>query len=165
MSVFPDRHLDQRIGRTTKNQNAMIAATPKSVTGTQYHLVRLLGVRAQNQIRNPIAARDRTAAMIIGNIWKSLLWLLNFDDGGDSRLRTLDLPVMSRWLWPTELNHLRKDAGLSRLSSVRPLCHTDLAPPRPASRLKGVYYEKLSARLTGATPVRGTHGKVPLVHP
>ena len=49
---------------------------------------------------------------------------------------------------------LRKDAGLSRLSSVRPLCHTDQAPPRPASRLKGVYYEKLSARLTGAEPVR-----------
>lgn len=54
---------------------------------------------------------------------------------------------------------LRKDAGLSRLSSVRPLCHTDQAPPRPASRLKGVYYEKQSARLTGATPVKGTHGK------
>lgn len=60
---------------------------------------------------------------------------------------------------------LRKDAGLSRLSSVRPLCHTDQAPPRPASRLKGVCYEKLSARLTGAAPVRGTHGKGPLVHP
>lgn len=71
--VFPDCHLSQRIGRTTKNQNARIAATPKSVTGTQYHLVRLLGVRAQNQIRNPIVARDRTAATIIGNIWKSLL--------------------------------------------------------------------------------------------
>lgn len=54
---------------------------------------------------------------------------------------------------------LRKDAGLSRLSSVRPLCHTDQAPPRPASRLKGVYYEKQSARLTAATPVKGTHGK------
>ena len=75
MSVFPDSHLNQRIGKTTKNQNARIAATPKSVTGTQYHLVRLLGVRAQNQIRNPIAARDRTAATIIGNIWKSLLLL------------------------------------------------------------------------------------------
>lgn len=73
VSVFPDRHLNQRIGRTTKNQNARIAATPKSVTGTQYHLVRLLGVRAQNQIRNPIVARDRTAATIIDNIWKSLL--------------------------------------------------------------------------------------------
>jgi hypothetical protein len=36
-------------------------------------LVRLLGVRAQNQIRNPIVARDRTAATIIGNIWRSLL--------------------------------------------------------------------------------------------
>ena len=75
VSVFPDCHLGQRTGRTTKNQNARIAATPKSVTGTQYHLVRLLGVRAQNQIRNPIAARDRTAATIIGNIWKSLLLL------------------------------------------------------------------------------------------
>lgn len=68
VSVFPDCHLGQRIGRTTKNQNARIAATLNSVTGTQYHLVRLLGVRAQNQIRNPIAARDRTAATIIGNI-------------------------------------------------------------------------------------------------
>lgn len=75
MSVFPDSHISQRIGKTTKNQNARIAATPKSVTGTQYHLVRLLGVRAQNQIRNPIAARDRTAATIIGNIWRSLLLL------------------------------------------------------------------------------------------
>ena len=55
-----------------------------------------------------------------------------------------------------------ESAGLSRLSSVRPLCHTDQAPPRPASRLKGVCYEKLRA-LTGATPVRGTHGKGPLV--
>nr|DAF49128.1 MAG TPA: hypothetical protein [Siphoviridae sp. ctnpt50] len=73
VSVFPDCHFSQRIGRTTKNQNARIAATPKSVTGTQYHLVRLLGVRAQNQIKNPIVARDRTAATIIGNIWKSLL--------------------------------------------------------------------------------------------
>ena len=43
---------------------------------------------------------------------------------------------------PVEDKLLRKDAGLSRLSSVRPLCHTDQAPPRPASRLKGVYYEK-----------------------
>lgn len=59
----------------------------------------------------------------------------------------------------------RKDAGLSRLSSVRPLCHTDQAPPRPASRLKGSYYEKQSARLTGVAPVKGTHGKGPLVHP
>lgn len=66
--VFPDSHLGQRIGRTTKNQNARIAATPKIVTGTQYHLVRLLGVRVQNQIRNPIVERDRTAATIIGNI-------------------------------------------------------------------------------------------------
>ena len=80
MSVFPDCHLGQRIGRTTKNQNARIAATPKSVTGTQYHLVRLLGVRVQNQIRNPIVARDRTAATITDNIWKSPLiiefWLM-----------------------------------------------------------------------------------------
>ena len=73
MSVFPDCHFDQRIGRTAKNQNARIAATPNSVTGTQYHLVRLLGVRAQNQIRNPVVARDRTAATIIANILKSLL--------------------------------------------------------------------------------------------
>ena len=60
---------------------------------------------------------------------------------------------------------LRKDAGLSRLSSVRPLCHTDQAPPRPASRLKGFYYETLLSRLTGAEPVRGMHGKEPFVHP
>ena len=56
-------------------------------------------------------------------------------------------------------------ARLSELSSVRPLCHTDQAPPRPASRLKGFYYETLLSRLTGAEPVRGMHGKEPFVHP
>ena len=71
MSVFPDCHLDQEVGQATKSQNATTAAAPKSVTGTQYHLARLSGVRAQNQIRNPTTAIDRTTAAIIFNTWKT----------------------------------------------------------------------------------------------
>ena len=51
----------------------LTAANPESVTGTQYQLARLLGVLAQNQIKNPITTRDRTAATIIANILKSPL--------------------------------------------------------------------------------------------
>ena len=67
------------------------------------------------------------------------IFILKYKNGAPSRIRTLDPPVMSRLLWPTELRarkqkNMEQVAGIEPASSawkaeVLPLNYTCITPP------------------------------------